>query len=330
MIHRLFVCIAGVADQLQTNFASDLRNILKSVFLMNQTPEIEPEKVETTEEENGAQINNAQQSGQAESSTTTNADQKSDAIEYEVSESEVLMNGDSFDSIHSAEEVYADNNSPVSQRSNLRLSPTNLDENQQNDLNERRHSQPSKRNTDDSNSESRNSSRRNTISSILSRPKQTTESRNSSSDEQQTDDGNSLCNTADDINDRLTSNNQISNADTTTNNSDELHSENVHSRNMDNLSDVTNRRRCEVNEQNYINDGSHYRSNQEIRENVINDNVCIRDRRLRTQSISAGFERAPEWVPDIAAPDCMRCGVHFTAFRRRHHCRNCGMFYNIL
>lgn len=37
LIHRLFVCIAGVADQLQTNFAGDLRNILKSVFLMNAT-----------------------------------------------------------------------------------------------------------------------------------------------------------------------------------------------------------------------------------------------------------------------------------------------------
>lgn len=35
LLHRLFVCIAGVADQLQTNFASDLRNILKAVFLMN-------------------------------------------------------------------------------------------------------------------------------------------------------------------------------------------------------------------------------------------------------------------------------------------------------
>ncbi|XP_040261349.1 lateral signaling target protein 2 homolog [Bufo bufo] len=32
MLHRLFVCIAGVADQLQTNFASDLRVILKTVF----------------------------------------------------------------------------------------------------------------------------------------------------------------------------------------------------------------------------------------------------------------------------------------------------------
>lgn len=41
LVHRLFVCIAGVADQLQTNFASDLRNILKCVFLMNSSQMIE-------------------------------------------------------------------------------------------------------------------------------------------------------------------------------------------------------------------------------------------------------------------------------------------------
>ncbi|KAF7666458.1 hypothetical protein LDENG_00108830, partial [Lucifuga dentata] len=32
LIHRLFVCISGVADQLQTNYASDLRSILKMLF----------------------------------------------------------------------------------------------------------------------------------------------------------------------------------------------------------------------------------------------------------------------------------------------------------
>ncbi|GBO99030.1 Lateral signaling target protein 2 homolog [Eumeta japonica] len=37
LLHRLFVCIAGVADQLQTNFAFDLRQILRSVFLMNMS-----------------------------------------------------------------------------------------------------------------------------------------------------------------------------------------------------------------------------------------------------------------------------------------------------
>lgn len=44
LVHRLFVCIAGVADQLQTNFASDLRNILKCVFLMNSSQTVEDEE----------------------------------------------------------------------------------------------------------------------------------------------------------------------------------------------------------------------------------------------------------------------------------------------
>lgn len=45
LIHRLFVCISGVADQLQTNYAGDLRNILKSVFDMNTS--CEPDEIES-------------------------------------------------------------------------------------------------------------------------------------------------------------------------------------------------------------------------------------------------------------------------------------------
>ncbi|KAG2466271.1 LST2 protein, partial [Polypterus senegalus] len=42
LIHRLFVCISGVADQLQTNYASDLRSILKTLFeVMATKPEVE-------------------------------------------------------------------------------------------------------------------------------------------------------------------------------------------------------------------------------------------------------------------------------------------------
>ena len=37
LIHTLFVCISGVADQLQSNYASDLRQTLKSVFLTVST-----------------------------------------------------------------------------------------------------------------------------------------------------------------------------------------------------------------------------------------------------------------------------------------------------
>nr|XP_032650678.1 lateral signaling target protein 2 homolog isoform X3 [Chelonoidis abingdonii] len=51
MIHTLFVCISGVADQLQTNFASDLRSILKTVFhIMTSQPEA-PVVTDTGQEE---------------------------------------------------------------------------------------------------------------------------------------------------------------------------------------------------------------------------------------------------------------------------------------
>ncbi|XP_029173583.1 lateral signaling target protein 2 homolog [Nylanderia fulva] len=55
LVHRLFVCIAGVADQLQTNFASDLRNILKCVFLMNSSQIIED--TEGSKDESSASTN---------------------------------------------------------------------------------------------------------------------------------------------------------------------------------------------------------------------------------------------------------------------------------
>jgi len=51
LIHRLYVCISGAADQLQTNFAGDFRSILKYVFVMNSSvdedEEVEEEPVET-------------------------------------------------------------------------------------------------------------------------------------------------------------------------------------------------------------------------------------------------------------------------------------------
>ena len=34
-----------------------------------------------------------------------------------------------------------------------------------------------------------------------------------------------------------------------------------------------------------------------------------------------------EWLPDEASSNCMRCGEEFTAFTRRHHCRQCGQLF---
>ena len=33
------------------------------------------------------------------------------------------------------------------------------------------------------------------------------------------------------------------------------------------------------------------------------------------------------WLPDGAADDCMRCGLSFQIWRRRHHCRVCGQIF---
>lgn len=73
LLHRLFVCIAGVADQLQTNYASDLRNILKAVFLMN--------------------VNNSNNNNYEDTTTTSPSNengQMSESIEYRASESDII------------------------------------------------------------------------------------------------------------------------------------------------------------------------------------------------------------------------------------------------
>ncbi|XP_063629698.1 lateral signaling target protein 2 homolog isoform X2 [Cydia splendana] len=176
LIHRLFVCIAGVADQLQTNFAADLRNILKSVFLMNQTPDAPDPDPEPEAEPDKCDI------------------------EYAATEDQVIQNGSSFDSVYSAEEVYADSTSDT--------------------------------------------------------PSEGSDRRTRSTADRQTDKP---------------------------------------------------------------------PERPSLHPSVSTGDLTIRER--ADTPASDRVERAPEWVPDIAAPSCMRCDSHFTAFRRRHHCRNCGKVF---
>ncbi|NXO17293.1 LST2 protein, partial [Oriolus oriolus] len=60
LIHRLFVCISGVADQLQTNYASDLRSILKTLF------EVMATKPETEDKEKQKKVNHGLRSAALE------------------------------------------------------------------------------------------------------------------------------------------------------------------------------------------------------------------------------------------------------------------------
>merc|ERR1719264_1317868 len=56
LLHRLYVCISGAADQLQSNYAGDFRSILRTVFLMNvsqdeEEPVIKESSLEEVDEE---------------------------------------------------------------------------------------------------------------------------------------------------------------------------------------------------------------------------------------------------------------------------------------
>uniref|UniRef100_A0A914W8B3 FYVE-type domain-containing protein n=2 Tax=Plectus sambesii TaxID=2011161 RepID=A0A914W8B3_9BILA len=61
LTHRLFVCIAGVADQLQTNYPSDLRKVLKMVLQPNEVVPVfevsgQTAAVPVNEEETGVEV----------------------------------------------------------------------------------------------------------------------------------------------------------------------------------------------------------------------------------------------------------------------------------
>merc|ERR1712024_350004 len=48
LIHRLYVCISGAGDQLQSNYAADFRSILRVVFSIN----VSQDPIEDDDEEN--------------------------------------------------------------------------------------------------------------------------------------------------------------------------------------------------------------------------------------------------------------------------------------
>ncbi|XP_064604534.1 FYVE, RhoGEF and PH domain-containing protein 2-like isoform X2 [Liolophura sinensis] len=51
----------------------------------------------------------------------------------------------------------------------------------------------------------------------------------------------------------------------------------------------------------------------------------LQDNVSHTQDDSELGKRAPEWIKDEAVTMCMICSSAFTTFRRRHHCRACGI-----
>lgn len=46
----------------------------------------------------------------------------------------------------------------------------------------------------------------------------------------------------------------------------------------------------------------------------------------KVECVKLGLKQ-PSWIPDSAAPSCMKCQIKFTFTKRRHHCRACGRVF---
>ncbi|XP_016989798.1 LOW QUALITY PROTEIN: lateral signaling target protein 2 homolog [Drosophila rhopaloa] len=263
LLHRLFVCIAGVADQLQTNFASDLRQILRSVFLMNMSSAQEeidiPEKTK-----------------------------ESELFEFRASENDVIQeSAGSNQSIYSAEEVNPELDNVFSAGGG-------------NQATGQRHSAGA-------------SMQRNNTIDLASQPGNESPS------------GATMANSRSHVTRSRSLGDQEA-ANTATSSSTQLHQQE-----QQQLQIQLQRQRNNSVGSNTPSSASSTSSSSEQ-----NSPVSARSgsrRRLQsnneTQMPSSATSASatlspPAWIPDGKAPRCMACQTPFTAFRRRHHCRNCG------
>lgn len=277
-MHRLFVCIAGVADQLQTNFAFDLRQILRSVFLINMSPAQEeldiPEKPKDNE-----------------------------LFEFRASENDVIQeSAGSSQSIYSAEEVNPEG------------------DNQSQNSNNNSSSSSSSNNSSGGSSNDNNRVYRHSTGSTVS-PVTSVNGANTALHRQQIERSRSLDNqevpppppprqqypTIVTHEQHQSSHNQIyrnrhNSTGSTTTPSSVSSSENNSPICERSATNDTSRRRSESN----ANIGS------------------STEPPLPPPSSRPVHLSPPAWIPDQKAPRCMSCNTPFTAFRRRHHCRNCG------
>ncbi|XP_034128163.1 lateral signaling target protein 2 homolog isoform X2 [Drosophila guanche] len=267
LLHRLFVCIAGVADQLQTNFASDLRQILRSVFLMNMSS-VEEEQIEIPEKT-----------------------KESELFEFRASENDVIQeSAGSNQSIYSAEEVNPELDNVFSagnrhsagatmQRNNTIDNPSSSSSNS---ATTRNHVTRSRSLGDQQETITRS------VPAAVQQQQQQEQERVMQQQQHQVQ-----------VQLQRQRNNSVgsntpSSASSTSSSSEQNSPVSTRS--------GSNRRRLQSN----------------------NETQMPSSTMTAASATTAATLAPPAWIPDGKAPRCMACQTPFTAFRRRHHCRNCG------
>ncbi|XP_050099960.1 lateral signaling target protein 2 homolog [Anopheles aquasalis] len=288
LLHRLFVCIAGVADQLQTNFAADLRKMLKSVFIMNSSPP-EPEQPPPVANVGEAEAKDSQH--------------PADMFEFRASEQDVITadqnnSGGSSQSIYSAEEanpeqdsvfVSSGDSSPV--RRTTSVESGNVTVNVSVSVvtsspgtgggNGGTHAMPGEGGTRSAQERSVSLSE---ACIVVEGGKASL--RRYSSGGSKSDYARSKSSPNSPINSNSNGSSNRSSVSNTPSTGRGLHREQTP------------------------------QQQHEQQQSQQQQQVQAQPRRMP--------EEPPRWIPDCDAPRCMACASAFTPFRRRHHCRNCG------
>ncbi|XP_022220646.2 lateral signaling target protein 2 homolog [Drosophila obscura] len=269
LLHRLFVCIAGVADQLQTNFASDLRQILRSVFLMNMSS-VEEEQIEIPVKT-----------------------KESELFEFRASENDVIQeSAGSNQSIYSAEEVNPELDNVFS-AGNRHSAGATMQRNNTID-------NPSSSSNSNSSSSSSATTRNHVTRSRSLGDQQETVARSMPAAVQQQQQEQEMEQQQQQHQVQVQLQRQRNNS--------------VGSNTPSSASSTSSS--SEQNSPVSTRSGSSRRRLQSNNETQMPSST--------TTAAAAATLAPPAWIPDGKAPRCMSCQTPFTAFRRRHHCRNCG------
>lgn len=292
-MHRLFVCIAGVADQLQTNFASDLRQILRSVFLMNTTPTPEEDEIKIPEK---------------------TKDSPSDLFEFRASENDVIQENDggSNQSIYSAEEANPETDSVFEQSFNANQTMPVSDRQERSssletEIRIRTNVERSRSLGEDSSSSHHHHHHRSQPVSVVV----------TTSNHQYLD---NKCSNS--VRERSHSNVKDSRSNRTSTNgaadANIVHQRDAQMHNNVPASPTSTTTTTII-----------LTTNNRLHRLSMGEDSPVQQQ--QPPHLSSSVPRSqpmmmppPRWIPDEEAPQCMSCAQSFTTFRRRHHCRNCG------
>lgn len=352
LLHRLFVAISGVADQLQSNFASDLRFILRHIFSSEIAGDEDQDNCDDEEEEDGDRVHEhdddeEEDDDQGEYSNNDHSD-SSLPIEQGIEAQEIVANLIDLESGYSISDnsnIYGPTTTTTTTDNSIQYAtgtPTGAS----------RSGQPNAMAPSVASSDypfMMNGSMHSPVVTDMNRYSSPTSSSvyvaahhqhylRQQQQQQQQSSANSRA-FQDNLNEEL--NNELLADLMRASDQNELIHDTMSSPNDPSIMD-DNQRRLHLLQQ-HVNSVIRIAATRSALQRSTNDPLDVGQQQQQHQapahhprrhsrhhhgsSRSRRSRGPPVWVPDQLVVQCNSCNVAFTLFRRRHHCRACGQIF---